>query len=83
MRCLLPESRARRLPWTDLETMPDIVIGNVLDEESLYHAVTGVHTIIHLESAQWWGRERNLERVELSVISTFSILPIMCGAVIV
>jgi uncharacterized protein YbjT (DUF2867 family) len=66
VRCLLPESRAKRLPWTNLERMPDIVIGNLLDEESLYQAVTGVHSIIHLENAQWWGRERNLERIELA-----------------
>jgi NADH dehydrogenase len=27
--------------------------------------VTGVHVIIHLANAQWWGRARDLERVEL------------------
>lgn len=67
VRCLLPENRARRLPWNaeNAERVPDLVLGNVLDDEALYQAVTGVHTIIHLESAQWWGSERNLERVEL------------------
>ncbi|MGB7340912.1 MAG: NAD-dependent epimerase/dehydratase family protein [Phototrophicaceae bacterium] len=68
VRCLLPENRARRLPW-DAENaayVPDLVLGNLLDDEALYQAVTGVHTIIHLESAQWWGSERNLERIELA-----------------
>jgi NADH dehydrogenase len=28
--------------------------------------LAGVHTIIHLENAQWWGRQRELERTELA-----------------
>jgi NADH dehydrogenase len=43
----------------------EIVTSSLLDEERLFKAVTGAHTIIHLESAQWWGRTRDLERVEL------------------
>ncbi len=68
VRCLLPENRARRLPWDaeNAEYVPDVVLGNILDDEAMYQAVTGVHTIIHLESAQWWGNERNLERIELA-----------------
>lgn len=68
VRCLLPENRARRLlrDYENTERVPDIVPGHVLDPEALYQAVTGVHTIIHLESAQWWGTERNLERIELA-----------------
>ncbi len=62
VRCLLPENKAKKLPW---ENPPEIVIGTLLDEEAIFKAVTGVHTIIHLESAQWWGRTRDLERVEL------------------
>jgi len=50
------------LPW---DTAPEVVEGNVLDEEALFRAVTGVHVIIHLENAMWWGRRRDLERVEL------------------
>ncbi|MGJ3237761.1 MAG: SDR family oxidoreductase [Anaerolineae bacterium] len=68
VRCLIPENRTRRLPWQSENTdrVPDIVLGNVLDDETLYQAVTGVHTIIHLESAQWWGSQRALERIELA-----------------
>lgn len=69
VRCLLPNARRRRQHvWdhTIHERVPDIVLGNILDEESLYQAVTGVHTIIHLENAQWWGNARSLERIELS-----------------
>jgi NADH dehydrogenase len=42
-----------------------VVTGTLLDEEALFKAATGVHTIIHLENAFWWGRPRELERVEL------------------
>jgi NADH dehydrogenase len=66
VRVLLPENYRRRLPWSDAELLPETVEGSILDEEALYRAVTGVHTIIHLANAQWWGRERNLERIELA-----------------
>lgn len=62
IRCLLPEDKLKNLPW---ENPPEIVVGNLLDEEILFKAVTGVHTIIHLQSGQWWGRPRDLERIEL------------------
>lgn len=63
VRCLLTEQQAKRASWG--EAKPEIVIGNVLDEEALFRAVSGIHVIIHLENAQWWGRARQLERVEL------------------
>lgn len=62
IRCLIPEHRLHQLPW---ENPPEIIVGNVLDEEALFRAVTGVHAIIHLENAQWWGRPRDFERIEL------------------
>jgi len=62
VRCLLPADKLKILPW---ESPPEIVVGNLLDEEILFKAVTGVHTIIHLQSGQWWGRPRDLERIEL------------------
>jgi uncharacterized protein YbjT (DUF2867 family) len=62
VRCLLPEHKAAHLPW---ENPPEIIIGNILDEEALFRAVTGVHVVFHLENAQWWGRPRDLERIEL------------------
>ncbi|CAG0984874.1 NADH dehydrogenase,E; NADH dehydrogenase [Anaerolineae bacterium] len=62
VRLLLSEPRARHLPW---DNPPEVIVGNILDEEALFRAVTGVHVIIHLENAQWWGRPRDLERVEL------------------
>lgn len=63
VRVLLPEHKVDRLPW---QGTPEIVIGSILDEEALFRAATGVHVIIHLENAQWWGRPRDLERVELT-----------------
>jgi NADH dehydrogenase len=62
VRCLLPASQGKPLPWSQ---PPELVAGNVLNEESLFRAVSGVHTIFHLENAQWWGRPRDLERIEL------------------
>lgn len=63
VRLLVPQHKLIDLPWDE---PPDIVVGTVLDEEALFRAVTGVHVIIHLENAQWWGRPRDLERVELA-----------------
>ncbi len=62
VRCLLPEHKQHHLPWP---TPPEIITGNILDEEAVFRAMTGVHTVIHLENAQWWGRPFDLERVEL------------------
>ncbi len=63
VRLLLNQERAAHLPWPD---PPEVVIGNILDEEALFRAATGAHVIIHLENAFWWGRSRDLERIELS-----------------
>lgn len=63
VRLLLPEHKLKKLPW---DKPPEIITGNLLDEEVVFKATTGVHTIIHLESAQWWGRPRDLERLELA-----------------
>ncbi len=66
-RVLLPERRMRRLPWDRADPQaPELLVGSVLDEEAFFRAVTGCHAVIHLESAQWWGRRRDLERVELA-----------------
>lgn len=63
VRLLLPEHRARKLNW---DNPPEIVYGSILDEEALFKAATGAHVVIHLENAQWWGRRRDLERIELA-----------------
>lgn len=63
VRCLLNKQRAERLPW---DSPPEIVVGSILDEEALFRAVSGVDVVIHLENAQWWGRPRDLERIELN-----------------
>ena len=63
VRLLLNAERAAHLPWP---VPPEVVVGNILDEESLFRAVTGAHVIIHLENAYWWGGARDLERIELA-----------------
>jgi NADH dehydrogenase len=63
VRCLIPASKVAHLPW---ENPPEIVVGSILDDEAMFRAVTGVHVVIHLENAQWWGRRRDLERVEIT-----------------
>lgn len=68
VRCVLPASKLKDHPWgsEDSAPQPEIIIGNILDEDALFKAVTGAHVIIHLENAQWWGRPRQLERIELT-----------------
>jgi len=64
VRCLIApgrESAWQTLGFVDAEVM----FGTLLDEEVLFEAVAGVDTIIHLENAQWWGRARDLERIEI------------------
>jgi NADH dehydrogenase len=63
VRCLLNKPRAERLPW---ENPPEIIVGSILDDEALFRAVSGADVVIHLENAQWWGRPRDLERIELN-----------------
>lgn len=66
VRCLISPQQQRKIVWdTEANNAPQIVVGTLLDEEILFHAATGVHVIIHLENAQWWGRPRDLERVEV------------------
>ncbi len=69
VRILLPEHKTEHLLW---DTKPEVVVGNILDEEALFRAATGVDVIIHLENAQWWGSPRDLERIEL--IGTRSLI---------
>jgi nucleoside-diphosphate-sugar epimerase len=49
VRCLIAPGEAANLPW---ENPPEIIEGHVLDDEVLFKAVTNVHVIIHLASAQ-------------------------------
>ena len=64
VRILVPDYK-QEMPTWEGEAQPEIVTGDVLDEEALFRAATGVHVIFHLENAQWWGRLRDLERIEL------------------
>jgi uncharacterized protein YbjT (DUF2867 family) len=59
-----------RLPWPDLNV--DIVEGSIYEPFDLLRAMEGVHTVYHLASAQWWGRARDLDRVD--VIGTENIV---------
>lgn len=63
VRCLIPEHRLHEVRW---EHPPEIVVGTLMDDETLFRAVMGVHTVIHLESAQWWGGVRDLERIDFA-----------------
>lgn len=65
VRVMLPENPI--IPWdATAPYAPQIMVGDILDDEFVFKAVQGVHTIIHLESAMWWGRRRDLERIEIS-----------------
>ncbi len=75
VRLLLPEQKQKKLPWAQ---PVEIVTGRLDDEEAVYRAASGAHVIFHLENAQWWGRARNLERVE--VVGTRSLTTIARSA---
>jgi NADH dehydrogenase len=66
VRVLLPENKQRSLPW-DVEAYnaPEVITGSLLNDEAVFRAVSGAYVIIHLESAMWWGRPRDLERIEV------------------
>jgi NADH dehydrogenase len=49
----------------DLGARLQIVKGSLDDPVSLHQAMTGVHTVFHLASAQWWGRRRDLEQIDI------------------
>lgn len=65
VRALLPPRKSKRLPAWAQHPNVEIITGRLSDDELMYKALTGVHVIYHLESAQWWGRKRALERVEM------------------
>jgi NADH dehydrogenase len=64
VRVLLPKhgSRPLRAEWAN---SVDIVSGTLDSSEALHTALIDVHTVIHLASAQWWGRRRDLNRIDL------------------
>ena len=73
--CLLSPAQGKRLlalpqvsamlPADGADDVLKVFSGTLRDEEALFRALTGVDVIIHLEGAQWWGRPRDLEQVEL------------------
>ena len=64
VRVLLPPhgSRSSRPP---LSTDVTVVPGSIHDAESLHQAMAGVHTVFHFASAQWWGRRRDLDEIDV------------------
>ena len=47
----------------------DVFRGSLYEAGDLRDALQGVHTVYHLASAQWWGRVRDLERIDVGVTS--------------
>jgi len=66
VRVLLPPewtpARIHKLAWHEAV---EIVTGDLYDPDALHQALINVDTVYHLASAQWWGRRRDLERVDL------------------
>lgn len=64
VRVLLPahgsRSSRRHLPET-----VTVIPGSIHDADSLHQAMSGVHTVFHLASAQWWGRRRDLDEIDV------------------
>jgi len=57
-----PRRRASRMQWP---SGVDVISGGLNDPESLHKALINVHTVFHLASAQWWGKPRDLERIDI------------------
>ncbi len=79
VRCLVPKAQMKRISWEqDQPNSPEVIQGSIIEEDILFRAVTGVHTIIHLESAQWWGNRRDLEQIE--VVGTRTLITVARSA---
>jgi uncharacterized protein YbjT (DUF2867 family) len=65
VRVLLPPPRGNRPHRVPLPLEASVVVGAITDQEILHRAMTGVHTVFHLASAQWWGRRRDLDQIDL------------------
>ncbi len=62
---VLESPRSARRAAANWPAGTEIVAGSIQDAESLHRALTGAHTLFHLASAQWWGRRRDLEQIDL------------------
>ena len=56
--------RPGTFPWVNNDQVT-LVQGSLNNIESLHQAMLGVHTVFHLASAQWWGRQRDLQRIDV------------------
>ncbi len=65
VRVMVPRrsiARVRRFGW---QGKIEIAEGDLNDSEDLHRAMQDVHTVYHLASAQWWGKRRDLERIDV------------------
>lgn len=65
VRVLVPVRRSERPRHLVWPAGVDMINGDLNDPEGLHRAMQGVHTVFHLASAQWWGKRRDLERVDV------------------
>ncbi|MBN2306146.1 MAG: NAD(P)H-binding protein [Anaerolineae bacterium] len=65
VRILVPPRRGGRPPRVPWREGVEIVVGDLDDAPALHQAMQGVHTVFHLASAQWWGRPRDLDRIDI------------------
>jgi len=62
LRVAVEPDRPARVRWPD---GVEVVRAGLNDSEALHQAMQGVHTVFHLASAQWWGKRRDLDRVDV------------------
>ncbi len=73
VRIYLPDPRHGSLPWPATGTESDgdggaaveVAYGSIFDAEALHLAMSGVHTVFHLSTAQWWGSWRDLQEIDV------------------
>lgn len=57
------------LPWSGVA---EVVPGELTNADVLHQVLADVHTVFHLAGAQWWGRRRDLQRVD--VLTTQAVI---------
>jgi len=76
VRLLVREAGHRTLPW---EAIADIVEGDILDIESLYHAMEGVEYVVHAAACVSFWKKRHPQMMQVNVTGTANVVNACLG----
>ncbi len=71
LRLLVREAVHRTLPW---EAIVDIVDGDILDTESLYHAMDGVEYVVHAAAHVSFWKKQHPQMMQANVSGTANVV---------